>query len=312
MDLKSKILITGGTGMVGHALRKKLLEKGYKNINFVGSDDCDLRMPTKVNLLFDEIRPEYVFHLAARVYGIGGNAINHEDNFYANLMINSNVIHSSAESGVKKIIAMGSGCVYPDFDHPIREEEVFDGEPHGSEYFYAHSKRIMLVQLKACEKQFGMKYAFAISGNLYGEYDHFDQEYGHVVPSLISKFYNAKKEGTTVNVWGTGIAIRDFMYSEDAARALLLLAEKGEGPINIGGGFVHQVKEIVSFLQDITGLSVEWDRDKPDGQLKRTYDLKKLNSLGFQPIYSLRVGLYRVWNWYVDKMCGKGNQNEIC
>lgn len=299
---KERILITGATGMVGHALHKELLRQGCDNISAIGSAHSDLKELVNVKNLFRIVRPKYVFHLAAKVYGIGGNALHKADVLFDNVMINTNVIEASRLYGVEKIVAMGSGCVYPEINNgkDLREDQIWLGEPHSSENSYAHAKRLMLAQLQANKEQYDMDYAFAISGNLYGEYDKFEGDNGHIIPALISKFYHAKINMMKVIIWGSGIAIRDFSYSADTARALTLLMDKAIGPINTGSGFIHPIKDIVDILQDITGVSILWDGSKPDGQLERYYNLDKLKSLGFEPQVDLNTGLRKVYSWYVE------------
>lgn len=299
------ILITGASGMVGHALVDFLEKQGFYNVYKANHIDYNLKNLEETQKLFC-VKPDYVFHLAARVHGIGGNSKFKADILFDNIMINTNVIEC-ARVGVKKIVVMGSGCVYPELNTgPLKEDQIWNGPPHKSEDSYAHSKRLMLAQLAANKEQYGMNYAFAISGNLYGEYDNFDPEHGHVIPSLIAKFYEAKKDNVPVKVWGSGIAERDFSYSRDTAKALFLLMKGGDGPINIGSGFIHKIKDIVDILQNLTGIDVDWDSSKPDGQLKRFYDLSILKSLGFEPYTSLEKGIGMVWNWY----CTEREKNE--
>ena len=250
-------------------------------------------------MMYSEI-PDYVFHLAGSVFGIGGNTKYPADILHQNAMININVIEYSRKIGVKKIVVMGSGCIYPEINNgqDLSEDQIWLGEPHASEGAYAHAKRLMLAQLMANKKQYDMNYAYAISGNLYGEYDKFDIENGHIIPSLIRKFYEASINQMPVSIWGSGVAVRDFTYSKDTAKTLILLMEKGEGAINIGSGQVHKIKDIVDVLQELTGLNVEWDSSKPDGQLIRYYNLDKLKTLGFTPSVTLQQGIEMVYNWY--------------
>lgn len=298
VDWSKKILVTGGRGMVGHALCKELKIIGAANVAAPTHANCDLTHYDEVEHLMSKEMPEYVFHLAGHVYGIAGNQKYPADVLYNNTLINLNVVNAARKAGVKKIVAMGSGCVYPVINngHDLREDQIWLGEPHKSEGAYAHSKRLMLVHLMASQQQYGLEYAYAISGNLYGEYDKFDSENGHVIPSLIHKFAHA--DGKPVNVWGTGIAVRDFAYSGDTARALIVLMEKGEGAINIGSGQVHSIKDVVDILQDLTKVKVNWDFSKPDGQLIRYYNLNKLQTLGFVPSVDLKQGVELVYDWY--------------
>ena len=298
----SKILVTGGTGLVGHALIDELKNQGLFNIVSLGSKDCDLRDPLSVAQLMDRERPVYVFHLAARVHGLGGNTMFKSDILVDNVLINTNVIEQARRYGVKKIVAMGSGCVYPEFDdqEELFENQIWLGPPHPSEDSYAHAKRLMLAQLNAASEQYGLSSAFVISGNLYGPQDNFNVEKGHVTPSLIAKFYDAKTKGLPVKVWGTGTAIRDFTYSSDVARALIDILRNLEGPVNLGSGQRHSIRDIVNILHLKTGVTVEWDSRKPDGQLKRYYNLERLQSTGFKANVSLEEGLILTYDWYIE------------
>lgn len=302
IEESARFLITGGTGLVGRALTGVLARKGFKNVAAIGSRDCDLRDGNEVGRLFSRLKPDYVFHLAARVHGIGGNAKYKSDILYDNVLINTNVVEHARRSAVKKIVAMGSGCVYPELkgQKELFEDQIWNGPPHTSEDSYAHAKRLMLAQLLAAKEQYGMASAFAISGNLYGPYDNFNVEEGHVIPSLVAKFFDAKQKGQPVRVWGSGVAIRDFSYCDDAAEALFELLLKLEGPVNLGSGFLHPISDIVSALQDICGkeVRVEWDSSKPDGQLVRYYNLDKLKSTGFAPKVTLAEGIRRTYDWY--------------
>lgn len=296
----SKILVTGGTGLVGHALINELHTQGFTNIVSMGSRDCDLRDCHAVKALIERVRPDYVFHLAARVHGLGGNTLYKSDILVDNVLINTNVIEESRRCGVKKIVAMGSGCVYPELKgkEELFEDHVWIGPPHPSEDSYAHAKRLMLAQLNAARNQYGLSSAFVISGNLYGPYDSFNVEEGHVIPSLIAKFHDAKQKGSPVMPWGTGAAIRDFSFSEDVARALVAILINIEGPVNMGSGMRHQIRDIVSVLQEITGVEVKWDINKPDGQLVRFYNLDRLSNTGFKALVSLDEGVRRTYDWY--------------
>lgn len=296
----SKILVTGGTGLVGRALVNELHSQGLRNTVSLGSRDCDLRDSVAVQILMNQERPDYVFHMAARVHGLGGNAMYKSDILVDNVLINTNVLEQARRFGVKKIVAMGSGCVYPELkgQEELFEGQVWDGPPHPSEDSYAHAKRLMLAQLNAAREQYGLSSAFVISGNLYGPHDNFNVEEGHVTPSLVAKFYEAKLKGIPVKVWGSGAAIRDFTYSADVARALLAILKNLEGPINMGSGQRHPIRDIVNILHSLTGVPVEWDSSKPDGQLVRYYNLDRLSSVGFKAEVNLEEGISNTYNWY--------------
>lgn len=300
IDTSSRILITGGTGLVGRALSRALASEGFSNIISVGSRDCDLRDSAAVSLLISKAAPDYVFHLAARVHGIGGNMRYKSDILVDNVLINTHVIEYSRRAGAKKIVAMGSGCVYPELkgQQELFESQIWNGPPHPSEDSYAHSKRLMLAQLSAAKEQYGLSSAFVISGNLYGPHDSFNTDEGHVIPSLVAKFFKASAEGKPVTVWGSGVAIRDFTYSDDTATALIAILRNSEGPVNMGSGMRHPIRDIIDTLHEITKVPVEWDSCKPDGQLVRYYNLDKLQSAGFKPLISLKEGVRRTYEWY--------------
>jgi GDP-L-fucose synthase len=298
----SRIVITGGTGLVGTALTTLLREQGYRNVVAASSAMCNLLDWQETRAFFLEQRPDYVVHLAARVYGIMGNMRNKGSSFLDNTLINTHTVEAARLAGVRKIVAMGSGCVYPypSPGVPLTEDMVWSGAPHPSEDSYAHSKRAMLAQLVAYQEQYDLPYAFVISGNLYGPHDKFDPEFGHVTPSLVRKFHEARLSGSDVIVWGHGTARRDFTYSDDCARALLSIMQSVQGSVNLGSGSVHAIREVVDGLAAITGLTgrVVWDAGKPDGQDHRAYDLSRLFATGFRPQVSLEEGLRRTYEWY--------------
>jgi GDP-L-fucose synthase len=305
MHFKDRILVTGARGLVGSALVEHMKSEGYDNIIEIGREECDLLNTEATRHIFEKHRPTYVFHAAARVYGIMGNMKNKALSFYDNVMINTNVIDAAQKVGVKKITAMGTGAVYPypSPGLPLKEDMVFLGEPHHAENSYAHAKRAMLAMLKAYEESYGLQWAYVVSCNLFGPRDKFDVEFGHVVPSLIKKFYDAKRSGGPVVVWGDGSAQRDFMYVKDTARAGLAIMKNLNGPANIGSGIVYQIRDIVEMIADITEMAdkVVWDTDKPNGQDYRAYDLSKINSIGFKCQHTIRQGLEETWAWYTNQ-----------
>ncbi|MDK2084128.1 GDP-L-fucose synthase [Aliarcobacter butzleri] len=309
MEKSSRILITGGNGLVGYALKKVLNEQGYTNVFTPKSSEYNLVEKDQTNKMFDEIKPDYVFHNAARVYGIMGNMENKGLSYYDNVMINTNTIEACKVYGVKKVVAMGSGCVYPypSPGLPLEEDMMWMGYPHHSEDSYAISKRAMAAQLNAYKESYEMKSAFVISGNLYGPHDKFDEAHGHVTPSLISKFYRAHTNGDDIIVWGDGSAQRDFLFSYDVAQALINIMLHIEGAVNMGSGNVIKIRDIVDTLADITKLrdKIKWDATKPNGQDYRAYDLSKLKSTGFEANYDLVKGLKITWDWFCE------NQDKI-
>ncbi|WP_422474479.1 NAD-dependent epimerase/dehydratase family protein [Endozoicomonas sp. ALB032] len=304
MELSEKILITGCEGLVGSTISTLLLNKQYQNLFPVGRGHCDLVNSLDTIELFKSYKPDYVFHCAAKVYGIMGNMCNKAKSFYENIMINTNVIQGAHLAGTKKITVMGTGCVYPypSPSLPLKEDIIFNGRPHESEDSYAQAKRAMLAMCESYQESYDLDWAYVVSCNLFGPNDKFDAEFGHVVPALIKKFYDAKVQGKCAEVWGDGSAERDFLYVKDAAKAAIDIMQNLTGPVNIGSGSVYSIKQIVEHIADIANMqnSYQWDKNKPNGQDYRSYDLSKMESVGFKPEWSLRKGLEETWNWYCE------------
>lgn len=306
MNKGDTILVTGAKGLFGSALVEQLGRDGYEHVIGVGRGDCDLTEPVATRALFAHHSPDYVFHAAGRVYGIMGNMKNKALSFYDNVMINTNVVDASQRAGVKKIAVMGTGAVYPypPPSLPFREDMIFMGEPHHSEDSYSHAKRAMLGMLRAYGESHGLQWTYVVSCNLFGPRDKFDAEQGHVIPSLIKKFYDARIAGGEVVVWGDGTAQRDFLYVYDAVKAATSVMQQLDGPVNIGSGNVYTIKQVVDVLTELTGMQgrVTWDANKPNGREYLGYDLSKIQSIGFECDYTLREGLRETWSWYQTYM----------
>jgi GDP-L-fucose synthase len=306
MKKNERILVTGANGLVGSSLVAHLMSEGFTNVLSLGRQDCDLTDTASTRMYFEKHQPTYVFHAAARVYGIMGNLKNKALSFYDNVMINTNVVDGAQKVGVKKITVMGTGAVYPypSPGLPLKEEMIFMGEPHAAENSYAHAKRAMLAMLRAYEESYGLEWAYVVSCNLFGPRDKFDTEFGHVVPSLIKKFYDAKIRNENVVVWGNGSAQRDFMYVNDTSRVGLAIMQNINGPVNIGSGTVYSIREIVEMIEDITDMKdrVVWDESKPNGQDYRAYDLTKINSISFSCQNTIKQGLEETWEWYKNSI----------
>jgi len=302
MNYDDRIMITGSGGLVGRALKEELIRLGYTNVIAPTSKECDLTDLKATLNFFKNTEPKYVFHSAAAVYGIMGNMENKGISFLNNTLINTHVIEACRVVNVKKIVAMGTGCVYPypPPSLPLTEDLIWQGAPHHSEDSYAHAKRAMLAQLNAYHESYNLNYAFVISGNLYGPQDKFDIHHGHVIPSLVRKFYEAKQNNTPVNVWGDGSARRDFLFSEDTSKALILIMHKINGVVNMGSNVINSIKDIVDILAHHTGMEgkIVWDASKPNGQEYRAYDLQKLFSAGFSPTVTLSDGVRLTYDWY--------------
>jgi GDP-L-fucose synthase len=300
-SLGSKILITGSRGLVGTALIDELKAQGYTNIIPLTREQCDLTNFADVKSFFNQVKPDVVFHIAASVYGIGGNAVNKGSIFLDNNLMNTHVIESSRLSDVKKIIAMGTIAAYPHVAiAPIREEDIWSGPPHRSEGSYGHAKRAMLAHLEAYHENYNLDYAYVISTNLYGPHDKFDIRFGHVIPSLVRKFYEAKVNETDVQIWGDGTASRDFLYSKDMAHALFLIMNHHSGSINIASGKETKIRDAVAVLGDYFDIQsrVKWDPSKPNGRSYCPIDLQKMQALPFAPSHSLESGLKETIDWF--------------
>lgn len=296
------ILITGAAGLLGGAIKRQLENTSSATVLAPGRSEMDLLDFERVREYFERERPTHVFHAAAKVFGLGGNIKFPGDMYYCNSTMNSHVIEAAKTVGVIKLTCIGTGAVYPvSLDGQYLEErQIWDGPPHGAEWAYAQAKRGMLAQLSAYEQQWDLPYCYAVCGNLFGPNDLFDIENGHVIPSLVAKFHRALSSSTSVSIWGTGIAVRDFSYVDDAANAIISSHLKLTGPVNIASGHIHTIREIVEVLDELTGrrLEIVWDSTKPDGQGRRFYNLSKLESIGFVPKENLASGLKKTWDWY--------------
>jgi GDP-L-fucose synthase len=295
------ILVTGASGVIGTALVAELKRNAADEVFGIRFSDVDLCDLGQTVAAFKSWKPEIVYHLAARVYGLMGNQAHKAASFRDNILINTNVIEASRLSGTRKIVAMGSTAAYSDATPlPMREDDIWIGPPHSSEAAYGHAKRAMLVQLEAYYEDYGLDFAYCISTNLFGPGDRFDEKYGHVIPSLVSKIHRAKKSGTPLTVWGSGKPQRDFLYAKDAARAMRLIGEAHHGAINLATANTCSIAEMVSCLAEVADFrgDIVWDSHKPDGQLARQYDVSRLRSLGFAPQYSLKDALRETYQWY--------------
>jgi len=302
MHTNDTIIVTGSAGFIGNAVVSELREQGYKNIIALTRRHVDLLDSKETDRVFTELRPSKVIHCAGLVYGILGNMNNKAMSYYENCLINTNVVQASHSCGVKKIVGIGTGAVYPDLGsaEPLVEADIFNGRPHHSENSYAHAKRGMLAMLESYGESFGMSWAFPILCNVYGPKDNFDEVNGHVVASLIHKFYEKSLVHESVEVWGTGTAKRDFMYVGDVARAIVYILESFEGAINVGSGEISTIADVVDHISSAANMpkAFYWNPNKPNGQDCRMYNLTKLSSIGFKPKYDLQAGISKTWSWY--------------
>jgi len=303
LDKIVKILITGGTGMVGTAFRDIASEH---ELLLVGSADYDLRRSNDCRRMVVDSQPDAIIHLAAKVGGVKGNIDYVADFFRDNIMINTNVLQIAMEFKVPKVLSLLSTCIYPDNPtYPLTEEQIHDGEPHRSNFGYAYAKRMLEVHSRAMRNQYGLNYITAVPNNIYGPKDNFDLQNGHVIPAMIRKFYEAKKSNSDVMLWGTGQPLREFTYSGDVAKALLFLLENYEdqSPINIGMTrqiSIKKVSEIISKEINFTG-NIIWDTTKPEGQFKKPSSNKKFLDMYPDFVYTeLEAGLKETISWFTD------------
>lgn len=289
MNKDARILVTGAQGFVGRNLFLHLKASGFTNIYGLGTE-YELTDALSCDVPFAG-GPEYVFHCAGFVRGIAGNMANQEKAYRINTLINTNVVAACIEHKVKKIVALGTVAMYPGSigQTLLPETSLLSGPPHKSEYAYATAKRGMLAHLAVS----GLDWAMPICTNMYGPHDRFDVEHGHVIPSLVRKFY----EGSST-IWGDGSQRRDFLYVKNAVRALVTIMEKGQGAINLATGETHSIRTVAEELSRLSGHSYTYDATKPVGQHSRSYDVSRLSALGFKPEYTLEQGLKETYDWY--------------
>ncbi|EHO83552.1 GDP-L-fucose synthase [Fusobacterium ulcerans] len=306
MNKNSKIYVAGHRGLVGSAIVRNLQERGYTNIIGRTHKELDLTRQSDVEKFFEEEKPEYVFLAAARVGGIYINNEKPADFIYENLMIESNVIHSSYKNNVKKLLFLGTGCIYPKFaEQPIKEEYLLTGELESTNEAYAIAKISGIELCKFYRRQYGCNYISAMPANLYGINDNFDLETSHVLPAIIRKVHEAKVNGDKdITIWGTGKALREFMYVDDLADALvhLMLNYSEEIHVNMGTGEEYSIRELTEIVKEVVGFKGEIKNDlsKPDGTPRKLLDVSRLEATGWKYKTSLKEGIKKVYNWYVE------------
>ena len=306
MKLSAKIYVAGHNGMVGSAICRELINKGYNNLIFKSSEELDLRNQQSVQNFFEQQSPEYVFLSAAKVGGILANSTYKADFIYDNLMIQNNVINSSYNSGVKKLLFLGSSCIYPKMsEQPIKEDYLLSGYLEPSNEPYAIAK---IAGLKLCQyykEQYGCDFISLMPTNLYGINDNFDLNNSHVLPALIRKFHEAKIDKKPyVELWGSGTPMREFLYVDDLAEASVFLMNNysDSSLVNVGTGKDLSILDLATKIKDIIGFSgeIKWDTSKPDGTPKKLLDVSKINNLGWRAKTSLSEGIKRTYSWYVQ------------
>jgi GDP-L-fucose synthase len=301
MNKSSKIYIAGHRGMVGSAILRKLQKEGYSNLIFKSSLKLDLRDYKAVSKFFEKEKPEYVFLAAAKVGGIQANNIYRAEFLYDNLMIQNHVIHQSYLHGVKKLMFLGSSCIYPKFaPQPLKEEYLLTGTLESTNEPYAIAKIAGIKMCQAYRSQYGCNFIAVMPTNLYGENDNYDLEKSHVLPALLRKFHTAKVENRgEVVVWGSGSPKREFLHSDDLADACYFLMQNydSEDFINIGIGEDISIKELAELIANIVGFEgkIVWDSSKPDGTPRKLMDVSKLHQLGWKHKIGLEEGIRSVY-----------------
>jgi GDP-L-fucose synthase len=304
MNKRDSIFIAGHKGMVGSAIMRALQGKGYSNIITATKQELDLRDSKKVESFFNMHSPDYVFLAAAKVGGIKANMLHPGDFLYDNLMIQNNVIHQSNKSGAKKLVFLGSSCIYPkDCMQPIKEEYLMTGPLEPTNEGYAIAKIAGLRLAQYYHKQYGLNCINPMPCNLYGTNDSFDPDNSHVLSALVRKFVDATDENKKdIVLWGSGVARREFLHVDDLAKALLLLVDKWNSPdiINIGYGTDISIKDLAELIANKVEYKgqIMWDTSMPDGMLRKCLDVSKLQSLDFKPSISLEQGIDQVINEY--------------
>ena len=316
MDISSKIFVAGHTGMVGSAIVRQLKKNGFSNLIIKSHVELDLINQKEVSKLFESEKPNYVINAAAKVGGIQANNTNRGQFIYENMMIQNNIIHSAHENKVKKLLFLGSSCIYPKLaPQPMKEEFLLTSELEQTNEPYAIAK---IAGIKMCEnyyRQYGDNFISVMPTNLYGVNDNFNLETSHVLPALIRKFHEAKMNNSEfVEVWGSGKPKREFLYVEDVADACVFLLENVNAAdlydemkishINIGCGEDLTISELVEIIASIVGFEgkIKYDSTKPDGTPRKLLDVSRLKSLGWEPSISLEEGIKLAYDWYLKNI----------
>ena len=308
MNLDSSVFVAGSQGLVGSAIVRNLEAKNYNKIYWVRRKNCDLRNRVQVDQYFDHSKPEYVIIAAAKVGGIHANATYPAEFIYDNLMIQNNVIDSAYKHGVKKLMVLGSSCIYPKFaKQPMTEDQLLTSELEPTNDAYAIAKIAGLRMARAYRQQYGFNAISLMPTNLYGPGDNFHPENSHVLPAMLRRFHEAKENNTpSVTCWGDGSAKREFLHVDDLAEACYTCMQEydEDGHINVGTGEEVSIKELAETCADVAGYSgkIEWDISKPNGPPRKLLNVDKIHKVGWKHKIELREGIESAYKWYLENV----------
>jgi len=309
-----KILVTGATGFLGRHMMP-VLNEAYPDREIVGvsSADGDLTRFEETRALLERVKPDAVIHLAAYSGGIGANRSWPADFYWRNITLVSNMYEAAAQTGVKRIVYTMGGCSYPGTaTSPISEDQMWEGYPQGDSAAYSAAKKMGIVAAKAYEAQHGISSTVLVPGNLFGEFDNYRNGESHVIPAFLRRFHEAKLNGVSdVTCWGRGIAQRDFVYAGDVAKAIPQFLDRTDvpGPVNLSHGATTTIRELAETVADVVGLQAEikWDHDKPEGQLIKIFDVKRMREMGIDCPTGLREGLVKTYAWLQENYDNAGD-----
>lgn len=308
MEYNDKIYVAGHKGLVGSAIVRKLQNHGYVNILMKTRKEVDLRRQAEVEAFLEQEKPDYIFLAAAKVGGIHANNTYPGEFIYDNLMIQSNIIHSAFLSKVKKLLFLGSSCIYPrQCPQPMKEEFLLDGKLEPTNEPYSVAKIAGIKMCQSYNRQYGTNYISVMPTNLYGPGDNFDLQNSHVLPALVRKFHEAKKQSKrTVEIWGTGKPRREFLHVDDLADASVFLMNHYNDSeiINIGVGKDITIRELAELIAQITGFKGDlvFNTSKPDGTPRKLLDISRISSLNWQAEIPLRKGIEQTYRWYLNSL----------
>jgi len=311
MEKDAKIFVAGHKGLVGSAVQRKLEKEGYRNLVVRTSDELDLTRQAEVEAFFSEESPEYVFLCAAKVGGIMANSTYPADFIYQNVMIAANVIHASFRRGARKLLNLGSSCIYPKHaPQPLKEDCLLTGTLEPTNEAYAVAKIAAIKLCRYYNEQYGTNFLSVMPTNLYGPGDNFDLDTSHVLPALIRRFHEAKAASVPeVTLWGTGSPLREFLYVDDLSDACVFLMQEHHARdigefINIGTGEDLSIRELAELIARVVGYDgdIRWDPAKPDGTPKKLLDVSRVNALGWKAKMGLEEGIKCVYSWYREEI----------